>query len=566
MDEEEEIQDNGINVDLKIDPPKGYGHYSEDMKNFEKEYPSKNVEYNICTDLEGNSFGLSTQNSPNHVKISDAVYEKIKIYVKENGLYSIITSHNHPNNTVFSSGDIHTFIIRNFAREARVCNKFYILVMQKPDDNFDSLKKEETKKKLIAKTINENLQDELKNRRNSLYHYWNRRYSDETGLIPLNPKYTDIEEYRPYVEIEWEVMKSICKEYGIPITRYENTFFDNPFEEVKSEKVNINEEDANVLNETFDTVDDSDILAIDDRYDILPVLDKRDFDYQNSVLRSPYNWEDFSHFEKLQYQNEKEEFKNIAESEKRKTIIKSRPLIKRRKAKVKGVKDLVQIPSATDYSTIPMGRTYGVGGFGVAVYGNISNGSTNVPYTGERPKYTYGKHDYFTTSYPNGWPILPTVDGKLGSGMLAYEKIPGTNPKIECEKNVMPLFFNLFYDLHKSVEPIKSTSCFNYRKIRGLESRPDRWSTHASGTAIDYNHPSHPWRKANTYKPDQVVQIQKLIKRYGFQWGGNFGASRVDDMHFEIAVSPDGAKLIIQKLNLVNRMEQIKSGINVPVN
>ena len=333
MDEEEEIQDNGINVDLKIDPPKGYGHYSEDMRNFEKEYPSKNVEYNICTDLEGNSFGLSTQNSPNHVKISDAVNEKIKIYVKENGLYSIITSHNHPNNTVFSSGDIHTFIIRNFAREARVCNKFYILVMQKPDDNFDSLKKEETKKKLIAKTINENLQDELKNRRNSLYHYWNRRYSDETGLIPLNPKYTDIEEYRPYVEIEWEVMKSICKEYGIPITRYENTFFDNPFEEVKSEKVNINEEDANVLNETFDTVDDSDILAIDDRYDILPVLDKRDFDYQNSVLRSPYNWEDFSHFEKLQYQNEKEEFKNIAESEKRKTIIKSRPLIKRRKAK-----------------------------------------------------------------------------------------------------------------------------------------------------------------------------------------------------------------------------------------
>ena len=557
--EEEEIQDNGIDVNLQIDPPKGYGHYSEDMRNFEKEYPSQNVEYNICTDLEGNSFGLSTQNSPNHVKISDAVYEKIKIYVKENGLYSIITSHNHPNNTVFSSGDIHTFIIRNFAREARVCNKFYILVMQKPDDNFDSLKKEETKKKLIAKTINENLEDELKNRRNSLYHYWNRRYSDETGLIPLNPKYIDIEEYRPYVEIEWEVMKSICKEYGIPITRYENNFFDNPFEEVKSEKVNINEEDANVLNETFNTVDDSDILAIDDRYDILPVLDKRDFDYQNTVLRQPYNWEDFSHFEKLQYQNEKEEFKNIAESEKRKTIIKSRPLIKRRKAKIKGTTDMVSLPPKSDFSSIPMGRSTGI-----TVYGSYSTSMTNSPYTGERPKYSYGKHDYFTTSYPNGWPILPTKE--IQAEQLVTDRIPGLKHAITCTKEVLPIFYNLLYDLHKSVEPMKSTSCFNYRKIIGMEERPDRWSTHASGTAIDYNHPWHPFGKANTYKPNQVEQIQKLIKRYGVQWGGNFRKGRDDDMHFEIAVSPNGATLIIQKLNLVNRMQQIKSGINVPVN
>jgi hypothetical protein len=563
MDEEEEIQDNGINVDLKIDPPKGYGHYSEDMRNFEKEYPSQNVEYNICTDLEGNSFGLSTQHEESHVKINPEVLEKIKMYVKKNGLYSIITSHNHPNNSSFSTGDINTFINRNFAREARVCNKFYILVMQKPEDNFDSLKTEETKKTLHSKLINGNLKDELTNKKNALYKYWYKRYNNGTDLISLNAKYKDVEEYRPSVEVGWKTVESLCKEYGIPITRYENNFFDNVDNEVKSEKVDIDEEDADALNETFENSDEEYILRIDDRYDILPVLDKRDFDYQNTVLRSPYNWEDFSHFEKLQYQNEKEEFKNIAESEKRKTIIKSRPLIKRRKAKVKGAKNLVEIPSATDYSTIPMGRTYGVGGFGVAVYGNISNGSTNVPYTGERPKYTYGKHDYFTSSYPNGWPILPTKE--IQSQQLATDRIPGLKNAITCTKELLPIFYNLLYDLHKSVEPMKSTSCFNYRKIRGYESRQDRWSSHASGTAIDYNHPWHPIRKANTYKPNQVAQIQKLIKKYGIQWGGNY-TKRPDDMHFEIAVSPNSAKLIIQKLNLVNRMEQIKSGINVPVN
>lgn len=200
-------------------------------------------------------------------------------------------------------------------------------------------------------------------------------------------------------------------------------------------------------------------------------------------------------------------------------------------------------------------------------YGNVYQQYTNSTntYEGEPVSYNYGKHDYYTTSYPNGWPILPKTEAGKGSGRLASDKIPGINALIESEKTVLLLYYNLFYDLHKTVEPLKTTSCFNYRKIRGYENVPNRWSTHASGTAIDFNPGKHPLGVANTFRPEQRLQIRKLIKKYGMQWGGNW-KDRPDDMHFEIAVSPAVASQIIQSLNLEKRAQDIKSGINVPVN
>lgn len=188
-------------------------------------------------------------------------------------------------------------------------------------------------------------------------------------------------------------------------------------------------------------------------------------------------------------------------------------------------------------------------------------GQSGASYQGQPVQYKYGKQDYYNTSYPNGWPILPISE----QGRLASDKLPGINAQITTERSILPLFYNLIYDLNISVEKLTHISCFNYRKIRGYENRPDRWSTHASGTAIDYNHRNHPLNVANTFNINQQLQIQKLIKRYGIQWGGNF-RNRPDDMHFEIAVSPDVAKQIIQSLNLEKRMLDIKSGIRVSVN
>ena len=211
------------------------------------------------------------------------------------------------------------------------------------------------------------------------------------------------------------------------------------------------------------------------------------------------------------------------------------------------------MPKRGDYSYIPIGRVFGAVVYGITTFGGTG---TNEPYTGERRKNNKLKvTDPSTQSY-NGWPVLFTKEQQ--KEFLVSDKLPGLKPNITCTKQVLPIFYNLIYDLHKSVEPLKSTSCF---KVRKATLSQGSWSCHASGTAIDFNHTWHPLYHSNTFKPNQVTQIQKLIKRYGIRWGGDFK----DDMHFEINITQNEAQLLIQKLNLVDRMNKIKSGINVPV-
>ena len=183
----------------------------------------------------------------------------------------------------------------------------------------------------------------------------------------------------------------------------------------------------------------------------------------------------------------------------------------------------------------------------------------------------------------NGWPLITPQNKER----LQTIKIPGIKSGFTIAKETVPVFYNFIYDFHQSVEDLNSLvpshaimpptyenmlktrslpgkvqgeSSYSYRKVNNRK-KSNAWSCHASGTAVDFNSTWH-WLgyEGSFYKPGQIEQILKLIKYYNLRWGGNFGRSSVDDMHFEIWVSPDRIQNLIQEKNLVNRMESIKSG------
>jgi hypothetical protein len=75
-------------------------------------------------------------------------------------------------------------------------------------------------------------------------------------------------------------------------------------------------------------------------------------------------------------------------------------------------------------------------------------------------------------------------------------------------------------------------------------------SNHASGTAIDLNATKHPLGKIGTFDAAKVPMIRALAKKYGLTWGGDW--TRKDEMHFEIALSPEKVRALITKLGIEN--------------
>lgn len=570
---EEVEQNNGIPTGYteKVDPPRGYGGHLDSIIKFETKdtifftdtvrFPVKNVEYQLSTDLKGNEFGLSTQHNRKGVSIDPSVLQKIIEYVKKEGPYTVITAHNHPSGNSFSPEDITNFIERNFAIEARVSGKFYTCVIQKPKNKFNNLKVLDEKfNNLIRCNIDPNVKESMIKTTVSRARYLAKKWREEgdTAGIKLNEKFKDDPDYSIFIEATHMAIKEACKTFGIPFAKYETQKPENiENQEIKESKVQIASNDIVSLTEKKDvnTIERKPVV-IDERYDVLGALDVSDITYEYTMFRKPYPFEDFNSFNKKKIQEKKEEYEKIGIDEKKKTIIETRNLTVRRKAKLKGETGAIgTMPKRGDYSYIPIGRAFGGVIYGITTFGGTG---TNVPYSGERTKHGKLKYNSQTDSY-NGWLAYSTKE--LQREYIVRDYLPGLKPKIECTKEVLPIFYNLFYDLHKSVEPLTSTSCFSYRNARGKSVL----SCHASGTAIDFNHPKHPHHHANTFKPEQVAQIQKLIKRYGCRWGGNWKGYDVDDMHFEIWMTKNEAQLLIQKLNLVDRMNKIKSGINVPV-
>jgi len=128
--------------------------------------------------------------------------------------------------------------------------------------------------------------------------------------------------------------------------------------------------------------------------------------------------------------------------------------------------------------------------------------------------------------------------------------VPGTKIKLRCAATCAPLLITFAAEFHAHIEPIDVGTLddwgYAFRNIRGSA---DKLSNNSSGTAIDLNATRHPLGHAGTFKPMQIVLIQALCKKYALRWGGNY-RNRLDEMHYEIDLTPAKAEALITKLNL----------------
>ena len=147
----------------------------------------------------------------------------------------------------------------------------------------------------------------------------------------------------------------------------------------------------------------------------------------------------------------------------------------------------------------------------------------------------------------NGWPASKE---QAEIGIKAY-KVEGTTIKLRCAEAVAPLLIGLAKEFNELIEPLEGGALddwgYCYRDVRGV---PGKLSNHSSGTAIDLNASKHPLGKVGTFDAAKVPMIRALAKKYGLTWGGDW--ARKDEMHFEIALSPEKVRALITKLGLEN--------------
>ncbi len=147
----------------------------------------------------------------------------------------------------------------------------------------------------------------------------------------------------------------------------------------------------------------------------------------------------------------------------------------------------------------------------------------------------------------NGWPA--SADPEAID--IVRKRVPGTDLKLRVAKPVATLLLGFASEFHKLVEPIDETKTLDdwgycYRKVRGSNTVV---SNHSSGTAIDLNATQHPLAAVGTFNDEQVQVINRLCRKYGLRWGGNY-KSRKDEMHFEVALNAIQVETIIRGLGL----------------
>ena len=147
----------------------------------------------------------------------------------------------------------------------------------------------------------------------------------------------------------------------------------------------------------------------------------------------------------------------------------------------------------------------------------------------------------------NGWPA--SADPEAID--IVRKRVPETDLKLRVAKPVAPLLIGFAAEFHKLVEPIDEGKTLDdwgycYRKVRGSNTVV---SNHSSGTAIDLNATQHPLAAVGTFNDDQVRVINRLCRKYGLRWGGNY-RNRKDEMHFEIALNAVQVDTLIRGLEM----------------
>lgn len=151
----------------------------------------------------------------------------------------------------------------------------------------------------------------------------------------------------------------------------------------------------------------------------------------------------------------------------------------------------------------------------------------------------------------NGWDLV-------SSDQLDKNPIPGTNvvpvPGV-LAGGVATMLHWVGVQFNARVEALYSPGCWGWNTPTPIPGT-NVYSNHCSGTAIDFNAPSFPW-KTRTMSAAQRQACRDIVAATGgvVVWGGDF-STYVDEMHFEID-APD-AELAAAIRNLKGGEENMK--------
>lgn len=127
----------------------------------------------------------------------------------------------------------------------------------------------------------------------------------------------------------------------------------------------------------------------------------------------------------------------------------------------------------------------------------------------------------------NGWPADPD---RASIDVVANDWFPGGVKA----GDVTTVLGYVARQLDARVEAIVAGWCWGYTYKQNVNN-PSQLSCHASGTAIDFNAPTHPNGSSGTFSSDQVGTIYAILDEVqgAVDWLEGY-----DEMHFEIAVDP----------------------------
>lgn len=147
-----------------------------------------------------------------------------------------------------------------------------------------------------------------------------------------------------------------------------------------------------------------------------------------------------------------------------------------------------------------------------------------------------------TTSL-NGWKVI-----KPGKPGLVTREVPGTGVRLTLNKDAAGLLLYVSARVHNEVHSISANNKagqddagYTYREARFA----DRFSNHASGTAVDLNWRRWPMlgkaRSMNKKEQAAAAIIARDVKEV-VVWGGNWKSIK-DEMHWEIAPGVTAAQV-----------------------
>jgi hypothetical protein len=129
------------------------------------------------------------------------------------------------------------------------------------------------------------------------------------------------------------------------------------------------------------------------------------------------------------------------------------------------------------------------------------------------------------TSY-NGW---PANDDKAAIGVVSNDLFPGG---VKAGDVAIVLSY-VMRQLNARVEPVTDGHCWGYT-YKANVNNPSQLSCHASGTAGDFNAPSHPNGSSGTFTEAQRGVIYQILDEVQ---GSVSWLEGYDEMHFEICVN-----------------------------